>query len=167
MKKFRTEKIKEYDKMVARRLAAIRIASGLKQSDIGKLLEMDRTNYSYIESGKNAIKLYYLMKLCNFYDISMDVITMADDQSFFSFLDKGLHQIRRKRFWKINFSLNLTQKPCNTTVLLHFCISPMKKFLSYKTATHLKKRYFYDRMPLKSEGILTYIELFEGVMAGK
>ena len=42
-----------------------------------------------------------------------------------------------------------------------------KKFISYKTASHLKKRNFYDRMPLKSEGILTYIELFEGVMAGK
>ena len=97
MKKIRTEKIKEYDKMVARRLAAIRIASGLKQSDIGKLLEMDRTNYSYIESGKNAIKLYYLMKLCNFYDISMDVITMADDQSFFSFLDEYEQRERARK----------------------------------------------------------------------
>lgn len=56
------------------RLVELRKDSGLKQTELAKILNMSQRNYSHIECGDYDIPSEILVKLCLFYRVSADYI---------------------------------------------------------------------------------------------
>ena len=63
---------KESGKMYLKRLRTLRLSSGLKQTDIAKILGIQQTVYSRYERGFQTIPLHFLVKLADFYNTSTD-----------------------------------------------------------------------------------------------
>lgn len=57
------------------RLRDIREDRDLKQEDIAKILDIQQTQYSRYELGKNMMPIDKYIKLALFYNISLDYIT--------------------------------------------------------------------------------------------
>ena len=58
--------------MYIKRLRTLRLSSGLKQTDIAKILGIQQTVYSRYERGFQTIPLHFLVKLADFYNNSTD-----------------------------------------------------------------------------------------------
>ena len=65
----------------ARRLLATRRALGLDQQDFGVRAGLSQPQYNQFEKGKRAITLQAAMKLCLYYDLSLDWIYRGDPSS--------------------------------------------------------------------------------------
>ena len=57
-----------------KRLRDLREDKDLNQTAIAKMLGMSQTGYSKYETGENDIPTSILIKLANFYDVSVDYI---------------------------------------------------------------------------------------------
>ena len=57
---------------IGERLRELRIKSGFTQSQIAKILNIDRSTYSYYEIGKTTPDVATLMSLTKIFNISMD-----------------------------------------------------------------------------------------------
>ena len=62
------------------RIRELREDSDKKQAEIAKLLGIQQTSYSQIESGKNTIQIDHLIKLASFYNTSTDYILGLTDE---------------------------------------------------------------------------------------
>ena len=62
-----------------RRLRDLREDSDLKQIDIAKILDIKQTVYSRYERGFQTIPLQHLVKLADYYDVSVDYILERTD----------------------------------------------------------------------------------------
>lgn len=62
-----------------RRLRDLREDSDLKQIDIAKILDIKQMVYSRYERGFQTIPLQHLVKLADYYDVSVDYILERTD----------------------------------------------------------------------------------------
>ena len=65
---------------IGERLRELRIKSGFTQSQIAKILNIDRSTYSYYEIGKTTPDVSTLMSLTKIFNISIDNL-LADETS--------------------------------------------------------------------------------------
>ncbi len=56
------------------RLSELRKAKNLKQSDVADLLKITTRHYQEVEYGKINLSMTMLIKLANFYDVSIDYL---------------------------------------------------------------------------------------------
>ncbi|NLP47352.1 MAG: helix-turn-helix transcriptional regulator [Clostridiales bacterium] len=61
--------------MLSRTLRMFRLNSRLTQQEVANLLNVDRSTYTYYETGKTKPDLDTLMKLCCIFDTSLDTLT--------------------------------------------------------------------------------------------
>lgn len=61
------------------RLFRLRSDARLNQEDIANLLGINRVVYCYYENGKRSIPLHHLIKLANFYNVSLDYLVGRSD----------------------------------------------------------------------------------------
>jgi len=62
------------------RLKELRLENNLMQKDIAKILGISQRNYSYIETGTTSLKYDVLIKLSNYYKVSIDYILCRTDK---------------------------------------------------------------------------------------
>jgi len=62
------------------RLKELRLENNLLQKDIAKVLGISERNYSYIETGTTALRYDILIKLSNYYKVSIDYILCRIDK---------------------------------------------------------------------------------------
>ena len=67
-------------RMHFRRIRDMREDHDLKQTDIAKLLGIQQTVYSRYERGYQTIPLEHLIKLADYYDVSLDYLTGRSNQ---------------------------------------------------------------------------------------
>lgn len=60
--------------MMKLRLRELRNSKKLKQTDLAEFLDIDRTTYSKYETGDNATPLDILIKLADYYDVTLDYL---------------------------------------------------------------------------------------------
>lgn len=60
---------------LADRLKAMREERNLKQKDIAEMLNITREAYALYESGKNKPPIDALIKIANYYKVSLDYLT--------------------------------------------------------------------------------------------
>lgn len=60
--------------MVFKNLRAIREDNDLRQSDIAKMLNVSQNTYSQYETGVIALTAEVLIKLADYYDVSIDYL---------------------------------------------------------------------------------------------
>jgi transcriptional regulator with XRE-family HTH domain len=63
------------------RLKELRLAKGLKQEEVAKLLGIGRTAYGAYELGDNLPPLNKIMQLAEFYSVSVDYILYNEETS--------------------------------------------------------------------------------------
>lgn len=61
------------------RLSELRKAKNLKQSDVADLLKITTRHYQEVEYGKINLSMTMLIKLANFYDVSIDYLVGRTD----------------------------------------------------------------------------------------
>ena len=61
------------------RLLELRTDRDFYQKDVAKFLNITQRNYSYIETGKSDIPTYVLIKLSEFYNVSVDYLLGLTD----------------------------------------------------------------------------------------
>ena len=66
--------------MQFKNLRSIREDRDLKQKDIAKLLNVSQNTYSQYETGVIALTAEVLIKLSNFYDVSIDYLLDQTDE---------------------------------------------------------------------------------------
>ena len=66
--------------MYLRRLRDLREDHDMKQTDIAKMLGIQQTIYSRYERGYQNIPLEHLLKLADFYKVSLDYIFERDNK---------------------------------------------------------------------------------------
>lgn len=66
--------------MIYKNLRSIREDSDLRQSDIAKILNVSQNTYSQYETGVIALTAEILIKLANFYNVSVDYLLDRTNQ---------------------------------------------------------------------------------------
>lgn len=61
------------------RLKELRLANGLTQKELAKAIEVGRTTISEYESGKIVPKHEGLLKLANYFNVSVDYLQVRDN----------------------------------------------------------------------------------------
>ena len=67
--------------MVFKNLRAIREDSDLRQSDIAKMLNVSQNTYSQYETGVIALTAEVLIKLADYYGVSVDYLLDITDET--------------------------------------------------------------------------------------
>lgn len=88
MNKKRSQEMRDFSLRIGGRLRALRKSRGVYQHDIAEYLGVDRTAIIYHENGKNAVHTYYLLKLCQYYGISIETLLTAEDDDFAAYLEQ-------------------------------------------------------------------------------
>ncbi|OUQ25940.1 helix-turn-helix transcriptional regulator [Massilimicrobiota sp. An134] len=85
-------------KNTVKMLKHLREMHNLKQKDIANILGITQQTYSTYENGINDIPLHHLLKLADYYNVSLDFITCHNINSNNSFLDLflSLHKDNQK-----------------------------------------------------------------------
>ena len=65
--------------MLHERLRALRLEKGLRQKDLLETLELSSARYSQYESGKRVPSLDQLMRIADFYDVTLDYLVGRTD----------------------------------------------------------------------------------------
>lgn len=66
--------------MIYRRLKDLREDNDLTQIELAKVLNISQRGYSHYETGNNDIPTEILIKLANYYDVSVDYILGRTNQ---------------------------------------------------------------------------------------
>ena len=61
------------------RLKAVRIYSGKKQREVAEFLGVNIRTYQYYEEGKNEPAIPVLIRLADYFDVSLDVLLGRDE----------------------------------------------------------------------------------------
>lgn len=67
--------------MYFKRLKDTREDKELTQREVAAILNVKQPQYARYESGKNEIPLEYIIKLAQFYNVSIDYLTNLTDES--------------------------------------------------------------------------------------
>ena len=67
---------------LANRLKMLRKNLGLTQQELADLLDISRAAYAYYETGANSPKLYFLLRLADFYQVSIDYLLGRDPSKY-------------------------------------------------------------------------------------
>lgn len=62
-------------------LRRLREAHGFNQDDVARVLGIDRSSYSYYESGKSEPKITNLIKLSRIFGVTVDALLYSPEQS--------------------------------------------------------------------------------------
>ncbi len=62
-----------------RRISSLREDKDMTQTQVAKMLTMSQTGYSKYETGENDIPTNILIKLADFYDVSVDYLLNRTD----------------------------------------------------------------------------------------
>ena len=62
-----------------KRIRELRQEKGLNQTEVAKMLGMSQTGYSKYETGENDVPTEILIKLSNYYSVSVDYILNLTD----------------------------------------------------------------------------------------
>ena len=65
------------NKALGEKVKLLRNRRGLKQDDLGKVLELSRGQISNLESGKRILSLKQLEKLCEYFKVDMSYFLMT------------------------------------------------------------------------------------------
>ena len=57
------------------KMKQLRESNGISQANIANVLEITQQQYQLYESGKREIHVHLLIKLADYYDVSLDYIT--------------------------------------------------------------------------------------------
>lgn len=60
--------------MVYKNLRDLRLDHDLSQADVAKILNMSQTGYSKYETGENDLPTQVLIKLADYYEVSIDYL---------------------------------------------------------------------------------------------
>ena len=71
------------------RIQQLRIQHGYSQEKFAKLLNVDRSYLSRIESGKNGCSVDLLIQLSRLFNVSLDYIVLGHENSNASVLENG------------------------------------------------------------------------------
>jgi transcriptional regulator with XRE-family HTH domain len=66
--------------MLLPRIKELREAAGLSQKKMAEILELHRTQYQRYETGESPVTIDFLMKLADFYGVSLDYIAGRTDE---------------------------------------------------------------------------------------
>lgn len=66
--------------MYFKRIAELRIDHDLSQRELSEILEMNRETYQRYEAGTREIPVWLLIKLADFYHVSVDYILGRSDK---------------------------------------------------------------------------------------
>lgn len=88
MKREENPDMKAFSVMLGARLRTLRKRRALIQSQVSRLLDLDRSTYAYYERGKISVPIYYLNILSEYYHVPLNVLT-GDDAAFEAFLTGG------------------------------------------------------------------------------
>lgn len=66
--------------MKFQRIQDLRIDSDLSQKKIGEILHISQRSYSHYETGSRNIPIEMLIRLANYYDISVDYLVGRTDK---------------------------------------------------------------------------------------
>lgn len=66
--------------MLLPRIKELREAAGLSQKKIAEIMELHRTQYQRYETGESPVTIDFLMKLADFYNVSLDYIAGRTDE---------------------------------------------------------------------------------------
>ncbi|HZK39152.1 MAG TPA: helix-turn-helix transcriptional regulator [Clostridia bacterium] len=64
--------------MLHQMLKMLRLNNRMTQKQVANLLNVDRSTYTYYETGKIKPSIDTLVKLCCIFDVSMDVLTQSE-----------------------------------------------------------------------------------------
>ncbi len=67
--------------MLLPRIKELREAAGLSQNKVAEIMELHRTQYRRYESGESPITIEFLLKLADFYNVSLDYIAGRTDEA--------------------------------------------------------------------------------------
>lgn len=67
--------------MLMDNLRRLREAHGFNQDDVARVLGIDRSSYSYYESGKSEPKITNLIKLSRIFGVTVDALLYSPEQS--------------------------------------------------------------------------------------
>ena len=76
MKGYRSEQTE-----LSRRIRNLRTNAGLRQQDVGAILNLQRQSYGNYETGKRNPNIAVLQKLSQFYGVPMDYFTCDENQA--------------------------------------------------------------------------------------
>lgn len=62
------------------RIQQLRIQNGHTQEKFARILNIDRSNLSRIESGKRGCSLEFLVQLSNLFDVTLDYLVLGRDE---------------------------------------------------------------------------------------
>lgn len=62
------------------RLRGVREDRDLTQAEVGKILNKSQQGYNHIEAGRAELKIDDLVKLCQFYNLTVDYLVGLSDQ---------------------------------------------------------------------------------------
>ncbi len=73
--------------MISERLKSLRLENGYRQKDIIEALELSSARYSQYESGKRMPDIALLIKMADFFDVTVDYLVGRTDY-------KNLHSVK-------------------------------------------------------------------------
>ena len=93
------------------KIRKIRKRKKLKQRDLAKILNVERSTYSGWETGKDTIPLRKLIELSNYYNLSIDYLTGLNNKKEYMFVSENINPIAIGKEIKIvRKEKNLKQK---------------------------------------------------------
>lgn len=93
------------------KIRKIRKQKKLKQRDLAKILNVERSTYSGWETGKDTIPLRKLIELSNYYNLSIDYLTGLNNKKEYMFVSENINPIAIGKEIKIvRKEKNLKQK---------------------------------------------------------
>ncbi len=72
-------------------LKMLRLNSRMTQKQVAEMLNVDRSTYTYYETGKIKPNVDTLVKLCNIFNVSMDILTEINGKNL-AILKKNLEE---------------------------------------------------------------------------
>ena len=77
--------------MLHKVLKMLRLNNRMTQKQVAELLNVDRSTYTYYETGKTTPSVDTLVKLCCIFDVSMDVLTQSGCENL-SILEENVEE---------------------------------------------------------------------------
>ena len=80
-------------------LRILRIRAGLTQKQLADMLELDRSSYTYYETGKSMPTVPAFKRLSNLYGVSMDTMMGESEERLLREIEAS-HRMRENRYNK-------------------------------------------------------------------
>lgn len=80
---------KFYD-VLAEKIMETRIKKGVNQETLANYLNLSRSSVTNIEKGRQKPSIFILMKICQFFNVSIDELIPNTEQDFFEISDSRI-----------------------------------------------------------------------------